>query len=73
MLVASCIALLTSCFGAISNWLDSIGMGVGIAVRTLMMGQKVNLALMVLMVLMEPMAAHQSKGKITLLLLIKMK
>ena len=38
MIVATCIALLTTCFGAVSNWLDSIGMGVGVAVRTLMMG-----------------------------------
>ena len=38
MLVATCIALLTTCFGAVSNWFDSIGMGVGVAVRTLMMG-----------------------------------
>ena len=38
MIIASCIGLLTTCFGAVSNWLDSIGMGVGIAVRTLLMG-----------------------------------
>ena len=38
MVIAVSIALLTSCFGAVSDWLDSIGMGVGIALRTLLMG-----------------------------------
>ena len=38
MVIAVCIALLTSCFGAVSDWLDSIGLGVGIALRTLHMG-----------------------------------
>lgn len=38
MVIAVSFALLTSCFGAVSNWLDSIGMGVGIALRTLLMG-----------------------------------
>lgn len=38
MIIASSIALLTTCFDSVSDWLDSFGMSIGISIRFLLMG-----------------------------------
>lgn len=38
MIIAVSMAILTTCFSSVSDWLDSFGMAIGISIRTLLMG-----------------------------------
>lgn len=38
MVIAVSLALLTTCFESVSDWLDSFGMAVGISIRMIFMG-----------------------------------
>lgn len=38
MIFASCLAILTTCFDSVSDWLDSFGMATGMTIRSLFMG-----------------------------------